>query len=302
MNALVLDAPAKINLRLVVLAREESGFHGLETLFCAISLADRVRVEPGAPGIHLEVLGDVDTGPIDRNLALRAAKCFFEETGIRPAIRLVLEKRIPSAGGLGGGSSDAAATLRVLNACHGDPLDAPRLRELGATLGSDVTFFLAPQPYALAWSRGERILTLDPPEPRHVLVAHPGIDVPTPEAFQRLAHLRGPRYHPSAHVIDFRALSSWTGLETLATNDLEDVARERIPLLDTVKAAMRSAGAGITLLSGSGASIFGVFPDDSSVRRAEEEVHALGCRVWRSRTLSRWPEPAIHNPESQMDH
>jgi 4-diphosphocytidyl-2-C-methyl-D-erythritol kinase len=301
-NALVLDAPAKINLRLVVLAREESGFHGLETLFCAISLADRVRVEPGDPGVDLEVLGDVDTGPIDRNLALRAARCFFEETGIGPAIRLVLEKRIPSAGGLGGGSSDAAATLRVLNACHGDPLDAPRMRELGAALGSDVTFFLAPRPYALAWSRGERILSLEPPEPRHVVVAHPGVDVPTPEAFRRLALLRGPRYHPSAHLIDFRSLSRWPDLEALATNDLEEVARERIPLLDTVKASMRGAGAGVTLLSGSGASIFGVFPDDSSARRAEEELHALGCRVWHCRTLSRWPEPAIHNPESQMDH
>jgi len=302
MNALVLDAPAKINLRLVVLAREDSGFHGLETLFCGISLADRVRVESDAPGVHLEVLGNVDTGPIERNLALRAARCFFEETGIRPAIRLVLEKRIPSAGGLGGGSSDAAATLRILNACHGDPLPAPRLMELGATLGSDIPFFLTATPFALAWSRGERVLSLDPPEPRHVLVAHPGVDVPTPEAFQRLALLRGSRYHPAAHALDLRSLSNWSDLETLATNDLENVARERIPILEAAKAVLRSAGAGITLLSGSGASIFGIFPDDSSAHRAEPGLRALGCRVWHSRTLSRWPEPAIHNPAGQMGH
>ncbi|HLM66255.1 MAG TPA: 4-(cytidine 5'-diphospho)-2-C-methyl-D-erythritol kinase, partial [Longimicrobium sp.] len=104
-------APAKVNLLLRVLAREEGGYHALETLFCALSLADTVRVRRGAPGIRLHVEGPVDTGPPERNLCVRAAERFHAAIDAAPAIDIHLAKRIPSAAGMGGGSSDGAATL-----------------------------------------------------------------------------------------------------------------------------------------------------------------------------------------------
>nr|MBA2671838.1 4-(cytidine 5'-diphospho)-2-C-methyl-D-erythritol kinase [Gemmatimonadota bacterium] len=137
-----IEAPAKVNLRLVVLAREESGFHGLETVFCALSMSDVLTLKRGVGGIALTVEGGIATGPPEENLVVRAARRFYSEIGEQPAIRIVLEKRIPSAAGLGGGSSDAAACLLALNTMYGEPLDTATLMQLGSELGSDVSFFL----------------------------------------------------------------------------------------------------------------------------------------------------------------
>ena len=128
MTGVVIEAPAKINLRLVVLSREASGYHTLETLFCGVSLSDTIEIAPSATGIELEVSGDIDVGPTADNLVLRAARAFHERLGETAAIHIRLEKRIPVAAGLGGGSSDAAATLRVLNELHGRPFDDHRRR------------------------------------------------------------------------------------------------------------------------------------------------------------------------------
>ncbi|MBA2244718.1 MAG: 4-(cytidine 5'-diphospho)-2-C-methyl-D-erythritol kinase, partial [Gemmatimonadetes bacterium] len=167
-------APAKINLWLRILAREESGYHSLETLFCAVSLADTVRISR-APELVFEVEGEIEVGPPERNLCVRAAERFYREMGRTPEVRIELVKRIPSAAGLGGGSSDAAATLRALNTLHGGPMPSDMLLQMGSELGSDVPFFLCGSPLALAWGRGERLLALPPLPPRPVLIAHPGV-------------------------------------------------------------------------------------------------------------------------------
>jgi 4-diphosphocytidyl-2-C-methyl-D-erythritol kinase len=291
MIATTLEAPAKVNLRLVVLAREVSGFHSLETLFCGISLADIVSVEPAGAGIDLEVHGSVDTGPPERNLAVHAARRFHEAIHTPPAVRIRLEKRIPSAAGLGGGSSDAAATLRALNAAHGAPLDSGSLLRIGASLGSDVPFFLGASPFALAWGRGDRLLQLKPPPRRPLLIAHPGVAMPTPAVFGRLAELRGIQGSSHAFSLSLADLSSWTGIEAIATNDLEEVAREVIPSLQRAKQVLSGAGASIALLSGSGASLFGVFPDRHSRDEAERQLAPIGYTTWRSHTLAAWPTP-----------
>jgi 4-diphosphocytidyl-2-C-methyl-D-erythritol kinase len=286
-----LEAPAKVNLRLIVLAREVSGFHSLETIFCGISLADVITVEPGDSGIDLEVLGDVDTGPPEANLAVRAAHGFFQAIAAPPRLRLRLDKRIPSAAGLGGGSSDAAATLRALNFAHGEPLGAPDLLRIGASLGSDVPFFLGESPLALAWGRGERLLGIDPPPSRPLLIAHPGVAMPTPAAFGRLAELRGGHRESTPVCLSLPRLSSWAGIEEIATNDLEQVARETIPSLDRAKRILSAAGASIAMLSGSGASVFGVFADPDRLEVAESGLNSIGYATWSCRTLSAWPAP-----------
>ena len=291
-----LEAPAKVNLRLVVIAREETGYHSLETIFCGLALADRLEIaESDTPGIHLEVEGDVDTGPIEQNLVMRAARCFYKTARVEPAITIRLTKTIPSAAGLGGGSSDAAATLRALNAFHGRPCNRGSLLRLGAELGSDVPFFLTRSPLALAWGRGERLLELQPLSPKPVLVAHPGVAVPTAQAFARFAELRGSRRAAPPAALRPGALRGWRSLARLATNDLEVVAAERIPGLFDTKAKMVDAGAFITLLAGSGGALFGVFSEPAQLEPIERTLRAEGFATWRTATLSRWPEPTFAN-------
>jgi 4-diphosphocytidyl-2-C-methyl-D-erythritol kinase len=284
-EAATAAAPAKVNLRLRILAREEGGYHGLETLFQAVSLADEITVRRGAPGIRLTVDGDVDTGPPDDNLVVRAARRFFRAAGVDPAVDIFLRKRIPSAAGLGGGSSDAAAALRALNALHDEPLQREALLGLATQLGSDVPFFLCGSAYALAWSRGERLLALPPLPARPVLIAHPGVAMPTGEAFRRVAEARGGAYVPRARSIDLDMLGSWDSVAGLAENDFEAGAFSRVPVLAQAKQLMRDCGAEVALLSGSGASIFAVFADAGARDAAAEGVQALGTAVWRAETL-----------------
>lgn len=284
-----LAAPAKVNLRLCILAREESGYHALETVLCAISLEDHVVVARGDAGIRLAVEGGVDVGPPERNLAVRAAERFHREIGATPAVDVHLTKRIPSAAGLGGGSSDAAAVLRALNALHGDPLPRAALLRMAIELGADVPFFVCGSPYALAWGRGERVMPLPPLPPRPVLVAHPGQAMPTAEAFREVAALRGGAYTPEAALVDPDALAGWEGIEGLARNDFEPVVLHRIPALAAGLAAMRDAGARIALLAGSGSSIFAVFDSAEARDRASARVAALGMRTWPAETSSAAP-------------
>lgn len=285
-----VDAPAKVNLRLCILAREESGYHSLETVFLAVSLADRVEVARGAPGVAIEVDGGGDIGPPEKNLAVRAAVRFYAELGEEPAIDIRLAKRLPSAAGLGGGSSDAAAVLRALNALHGGVFDRPALLRMAIELGSDVPFFLCGSAMAVAWGRGERLMPIPPLPPRPVLIAHPGTAMPTADAFRRVAEIRGGSYAPRAALIDPSALSSWDAVAVLAVNDFEPVVVERIPILGRALGEMREAGARVAMLAGSGSSVFAVFDREADRDRALASVEALGMRCWRAETLDREPE------------
>lgn len=290
-RAFTLEAPAKINLRLRILARERLGFHSLETVFCAISLADTVTIRPGEGGIDLDVGGGIDTGPLERNLVVRAATRFYDELGRRGDLRIELRKRIPSSAGLGGGSSDAAATLRLLNHLHGEPFPREALMRIGGQLGSDIPFFLGGSPLAVGWSRGERLLTLPALPERAVLIAHPGVAIPTREAFERLAELRGAEYRPEASVLPLEGLGAWSTLAALACNDFDAVAAERIPIIPRACSLMRGGGAEITLLAGSGGSIFGIFRDAADAGPAGEQLRELGFSVWPATTLSQLPSP-----------
>jgi 4-diphosphocytidyl-2-C-methyl-D-erythritol kinase len=288
----VVAAPAKCNLFLRILAREEGGYHALETLFCALSLADTVEVRRGAPGIRLKVDGAADTGPPERNLCVRAAERFHAALGQSPSLDIHLSKRIPSAAGLGGGSSDGAATLRALNALHGEPFDSAALLGMAIELGSDVPFFLCGSPLALAWGRGERLLALPPLPPRPVLLAHPGVGMPTAEAFRRLAERRG-GYAPDARSLSADQLGDWDSVAALAENDFEEVVIAEIPLLRSALQAMRDAGARVARMAGSGSSVCGVFTSDAARDAAMEPVRALGFTCWPAETLDRLPDVRI---------
>ena len=290
--AVEIEAPAKVNLRLRVLARESTGFHSLESVFCAISLVDTVRVERAAEGVSLTVEGAVDTGPAEENLAVRSARRFLQEVGGgEGGVRIELRKRIPAAAGLGGGSSDAAATLRALNRLFFDPLSDETLLQLGIELGSDVPFFLCGSSLALGWSRGERLLALPPLPPIDVLVAHPGDPMPTQGAFRRIAEARGGDYRPRSFRLRLDDLSTWDGVAAIAANDFGLVAGEALPRLGGAISALREEGALISLLAGSGASVFGIFTEAEPLLRAEGILRAMGFATWRCHTLEAMPDP-----------
>ncbi|HET7275475.1 MAG TPA: 4-(cytidine 5'-diphospho)-2-C-methyl-D-erythritol kinase [Longimicrobiaceae bacterium] len=290
-DTISLLAPAKVNLRLRILSREDSGFHNLETIFCAVSLADTIRIVRGAPGIELLVDGAVETGPTEQNLVMKAARRFYQEFGQPAEIRIELTKRIPSGAGLGGGSSDAATTLLALNALHDRPFTAEELLQWGSDLGSDVPFFLCSSPLALAWGRGERLLSLPPLPARHVLIAYPGAPLSTRDAFARFAESRGDGYPALAGAMPLSRLSSWDGIAGLAVNDFELFAMERIPKLRYAHAAMRRAGAFVALLAGSGSSMFGIFNSADQRQVAAWEIEEMGLQVWSADTLSGEPKP-----------
>ena len=276
MSAIVARAPAKLNLFLRVLAREESGYHQVETLYAALDWGDDVRIERvSGAGVALEVTG-LDPGPGADNLVVRAAALFREEAGIDDGLSIHLEKRIPIGGGLGGGSSDAAATLLGLNRLFGGPVPPARLVELGGALGADVPFFLAPGPLALAWGRGDRLLPLAPLPPAPVLLAFPPRAVSTAWAYESLARRREPGARPvPAGVLLPRNLASWKALGALARNDLHAVVLREFPLLREILEEMRGTTPLLSLMSGSGSALFALY---SARDGAEEARGALAER------------------------
>jgi len=280
---LKISAPAKVNLRLEILARETLGYHQLETVFCALELADELEVVvdtdsvPAGGGVTVEVTAaDVPGG--ERNLAHRAASAFTQRVTGLGAVSIHIRKRIPAAAGLGGGSSDAASTLLALNELAGRPLRRAELLELGATLGADVPFFACGSPLALAWGRGDRLLPLPPLPSRPVLVAVPPFASPTAEAYSLLAAQRGD-VRAQAALIELDRLASWEAVSRDASNAFERPLFSGFTELADLKAALSRPPAMFALLSGSGSSMFAVFEDAEARDRAAARLAAEFPRV-----------------------
>jgi 4-diphosphocytidyl-2-C-methyl-D-erythritol kinase len=267
-----VTAQAKINLLLRVLAREASGYHSIETVFLRLDLGDDVRVRV-APGRSLECAGSAippsGLGPVERNLAFRAAVAYADATGWPAGFSIEIEKRIPVGAGLGGGSADAGAVLRTLDALSPRQLGA-RLVELAAPLGADVAFMAIESPMALAWGRGERLLPLRVLDSRHVALLVPPFAIATADAYAWLATDRG-TYAPTAGVISPESLATWESLASVATNDFERVVAARHPAIAELVDELRSADAIVAMLSGSGSSVYGLFnapPDAAAITRS----------------------------------
>lgn len=267
-----VSAPAKVNLFLRVLAREDSGFHQLETLFCALEFEDSLSVELRGNGISLETDGP-NLGPPEENLVYRAARGFLARANQDIGVEIRLTKRIPPQGGLGGGSSDAAATLRALRALLPGLVEEESLLNLAGELGSDVPFFLSPSPLALAWGRGDRVLPL-PPLPRApVLLAFPPFGVATPEAYRALAEERSGRPSSlSSGLLRPTDLTDWRRIGALARNDFEGPVFGLAPILRRIQEALAAQSPILSLLSGSGSALFAVFEREDSASEAVESL------------------------------
>jgi 4-diphosphocytidyl-2-C-methyl-D-erythritol kinase len=256
-------AQAKLNLLLRILAREASGYHQLETVFCRLALGDDVVVRTNARGRALECTGDAmpdgGLGPTEENLAWRAAVRYAAATGWPNAWAIEIVKHVPVGGGLGGGSADAGAVLRCLNALSPSPISPSALLELAAPLGADVPFLTTEAPLALAWGRGERLLTLPPLARRNVALACFPFGVSTRDAYAWLDARTADE--PRSAAIDGATLGRWDEVARLAHNDFEAVVAPRVPPIAAALAAFRSSDAtkrdpaAITVLAGSGATV-----------------------------------------------
>lgn len=266
-------APAKVNLRLEILGKRPDGFHEVRLFMVPIALFDKIIVEKRESGIEISCPG-VEDGP--GNLAWKAAELFFAESAIAGGARIEIEKDIPAQAGLGGGSSDAAATLEALDVLYRANLGEPRLRELAGRLGSDIPFFVGPPRAAWALGRGELIEPFGEQLPEMWLVLiHPGIGVSTPVAYKALgaapideSALTALRAE-SMNTRPPRALGGAPGAETgesFFLNDLEPPVFAHYPLIQDIKGMLQEAGAPLTLMSGSGSSVFGLCPDEESAQ------------------------------------
>lgn len=287
-----IAAPAKLNLRLRVLGRRADGFHAIETLLVRLRLADAIELETGGEGIELRVEAPPGYGAVpsdETNLCWRAARMLYEAIGRPPAVRIGLTKRVPVAAGLGGGSSDAAAVLVGLNRRLGEPLEPSALIGLTGRLGSDVPFFAAEAPCALAWGRGQRVLPIAPPPARPVLIVVPDVGISAAEAYgwwsEDATGEAAPEILPGPD-----RLASWATIERLAANDLAGPVERRRPELAAARGALEAAGATVALLCGSGSCVAGVFAEEED-RDAARATLAAGSDVdpdWP--LLSTWTE------------
>jgi len=264
---MVQRAHAKVNLVLHILAREASGYHGIETLFQRLALHDVVSVRVGGSDRALTCDGPTmpvgGLGAAEENLAWRAAEVYTREAGWDTGWSIAIDKHIPVGGGLGGGSADAAAVLRALEALSPSPLGQARLLEIAGTLGADVPFLTMDVSRAWAWGRGDRLLVLPPLPAVPVTLFTFAAGVNTGAAYRAFAAERDARgVGVPARAYDFAALSSWEAIAAVAANDFEDVVSTMhsgvAAVLPQVRARAIELQAGgvpaIGMMSGSGAT------------------------------------------------
>jgi 4-diphosphocytidyl-2-C-methyl-D-erythritol kinase len=264
-------APAKINLSLKILGRRNDGFHELDTLIVPISLYDEIRIDKGRNGIKF-CCDDPSVPQGDDNLAVRAAKAFFEATKIEPAIAIELRKKIPNGAGLGGGSSDAASVLLALNELFAAKLSREMLAEMAEPIGSDVPFFLF-QSAALCKGHGEMVSPVKLNRQLSILLLKPAFAVSTAWAYSRWQNSReipGIRYEAQEFA------------DQTFVNDLERPVVEKFVFLAQLKMWLLSQSeVGAALMSGSGSTMFAVMRAnavaDSVAKRAKA---ALDPELW----------------------
>jgi 4-diphosphocytidyl-2-C-methyl-D-erythritol kinase len=291
MNARVsIEAHAKLNLFLRVLSREADGFHGLETLFCLVDLADRIQVERREEkGTTIEVAG-ADVGLPEDNLAVRAASLVLSATGERFGVHISLAKRIPVQAGLGGGSSDAAATLQAVNHLAGDAIPRHELLQFAAKLGSDVPFFFSGSPLALGWGRGERLLQLPPLPAAPVLLLTPQTPIATAEAYGWVDAARQSAGRRGAVALDLDALAHWGDIGRMAGNDFESPVFGRHPEIRAAFEALAGTRPLVCRMSGSGSTLFAIYRsardrDDAQMMLGRKHGHLVSCSTLAGRPL-----------------
>lgn len=278
-------SPCKVNLILNILGKRPDGFHELETVMHPVSVHDELEfATSNTPNIQLTC--NVPELPVDaRNLVYRAAQSFLSAANLTDGLRIHLEKKLPLAAGLGGGSANAAITLLTLNELFQQPLPPQRLVSLAAALGSDVPFFLQSRP-ALALGRGEQVQSLDffpALRNRSFLLIHPGFGISTAWAYQSLSRFpqaRDGRPGRAQELVSHLQKGSLADAKAHFYNSLEAPALEKYPILKLFQEFLLENGAEATLMSGSGSTTFALAPTAQIPALTERFLAHFGRSNW----------------------
>lgn len=257
-----LKSPCKVNLILNILGKRADGFHELETVMQPVNFCDELTFERGGNSVALSC--SEKSLPVDsKNLVHRAATTFLAAANISDGVKIHLEKKIPLAAGLGGGSGNAATTLLGLNQLFGSPLAADKLDELAASLGSDINFFLQDKP-ALATGRGEKVESLEhfpALRGKAFFLVHPGFGISTPWSYQNLARfpsaLNGEKGRAQKLIAQLQT-DNWPAIADGFYNSLEAPALDKFPVLKLYQEFLVANGALVSLMSGSGSTTFAI--------------------------------------------
>jgi 4-diphosphocytidyl-2-C-methyl-D-erythritol kinase len=285
---LTLFSPAKINVYLRIVGQRPDGYHDLETVMLPLDFGDEITLESRPAGITLEC--DNPNLPVDdTNLAIRAAKAFKGDRGVH----ITLKKRIPLAAGLGGGSGNAATVLAGLNQLWQLETPVTQLDQLAAGLGSDINFFLR-QSAALCRGRGERVEPVPCRLSASILLINPGFGISTKWAYAAWAKAAvGLTASAPDVTLLLRALAGddLEGVSRALYNSLEAPSVRKYPVLRLLKEALRAGGAAGALMSGSGATVYGLFADAQAAERTAADIRArFGPSTWTQVTKLRTTE------------
>jgi 4-diphosphocytidyl-2-C-methyl-D-erythritol kinase len=278
-------SPCKVNLLLNILGKRADGFHELETVMQPVNFCDELSFERGGNSIQLSC-SDKRLPVNSKNLVFRAAENFLSAAKISDGVKIHLEKKIPLAAGLGGGSGNAATTLLGMDEIFGSPLPIKALADIAESLGSDIPFFLQDKP-ALATGRGEKIQPLEnfpALNGKAFLLIHPGFGISTPWAYQNLARfpeaLNG-KAGRAADLISKLQTNDWPAIADGFYNSLEAPALEKFPILGLFQEFLRANGALAALMSGSGSTTFAICENVSSAGSLAEKFKSkFGENGW----------------------
>lgn len=280
MKNITLNAPAKINLYLDVLGRRADGYHEIESIMQTVSLCDVIDVTLADSGITLTA--SEDTVPLDeKNLAHKAARLFYSHTGIDGGAKIHIEKRIPVSSGLAGGSTDAGATLKALNELYGFPVSNDELLALGARLGADVPFCMEGG-CVLCRGIGEKMQKIEPMTPFTVVIARGGEGVSTPAAYrmldERFGEFLARPFSDVQRTISAVEMDDLNALSLSVFNVFESVVLEGHKEASLYKGVLQDNGALVSMMSGSGPAVFGIFDDTEKADYAHHRLYDLGAR------------------------
>ena len=282
---MILQSPCKVNLILNILCKRPDGFHELETVMHPVPVCDELSLERVGSNIQLSC-SDPALPTNAKNLVYRAAALFLQAAAITDGVRIHLEKKIPIAAGLGGGSGNAATTLVAMNELFGYPQSDAQLHALAASLGSDIPFFLQTKP-ALATGRGEKVTSLESfPALRgtSILLVHPGFGISTPWAYEQLAKFPQALNGTPGRAQKLISLLQTADLSAASKefyNSLEAPALHKHPLLGLFQEFFRENGARVTLMSGSGSATFALTESQIAGETLLEKFKVkFGDKMW----------------------
>ena len=282
----ILKAPAKLNLHLQVGEKRQDGFHDINSLFVMVNLFDEISARSLKTGNDCRIIGDFNCPDAD-NLIYKAWVEFCREAGKSFAVEFNVEKNIPSFAGLGGGSSDAAAALKILNLLFETGFSNKQLEKIGSRLGSDIPFFFN-GPAALIGGRGDVIKGIEPRRNDFLLI-NPEVEISTADAYRWVDNSPGrkPRFLTEERMLEIYTgnTDDWCNF----TNDFSPVLKERYNIFSDIEDSLSGAGAVYRSITGSGSAVFGLFRGALEVKEAEKTLQNEYKFVQKIKSLDRIP-------------